>query len=89
MIIKISEGMGWQLIGDIQDMRYWYQDRTEDENIVADEFWESIADPAKMPVSKSGRLHILAFRKNGRTIGIKTDFTIYVCNDDGKTIEKL
>ena len=89
MIVKIAQDKSWVIYDNFVRIHYEQTTVKEAEKSDPDAIW---FDTAK----RSGRcLMITACRKavgqdkKGHQIRILADSVVYLCNDDGKTIERL
>lgn len=89
MLVKFHGNPGWIILGDIIDVDYQYIAKTGDQGVMADEHYEAVPGIGEVEPANPERLLLLCKRKNGRTVAVKSDFPIYLLNDEGKTIEKL
>lgn len=84
MILKIKDEKGWYVVDNIEELHYQIVDKKEARN--SREVDYEIVDPNER--RKDGILLDLK-KKNYEDSIVLTDFPIYLCNDNGKTIEKI
>lgn len=89
MFLKIQTKLnGWHYITELQDITTWNYRAggiERDKQLpMSDESFNYIEDN-----SPSGKIGLHAIRKNGKSISIIINTTTYMCNDEGKTIERL
>lgn len=86
MYLKIQRENGWYIVGEVMDFGYEIMKRNAD-------FIEPLAETKVSYWSKDtdiyNKICIFVIRKNKSRINITTNETVYVCNEEGKTIEKL
>lgn len=89
MILKVPSNDGsWYIIGDIDSIRHYNSDCKVSDDESGDEFIDAMA-PIGGVKSREHTIIIRAKKLNGKIVRIKSDFAVYLCNNEGKTIEKL
>lgn len=84
MILKIRDRNGWVIYDNVEKVRYQYY-KYEDLKVQDyDEFWGSEEVKKKSPI-----VVIVYRRKYGTDKTVWFTNTVYLCNDNGKTIERI
>lgn len=98
MFLKVftpnEEGGVWQIVGDISTI---YHYRSTKKETMADVKWAcdidifaiDNSDGSEVPVGGRTRLFLLSTQTNGKKVSVISDFPVYLCNEEGKTIDKL
>ena len=95
MILKfstmISGKPSWSMVSNIEDIDYRRIEKEvrQDKKFAPDYYVCALDDKSRIDESNQDYVCITAFRKNKTAVVICSNLTVYLLNDEGRTIEHI